>query len=214
MKNCSILFAGIVLTSASIASAQVRITEWQYNGTEFVEFTNLGSSPVDMTGWSFDDDSRAPGTVSLSAFGTLAGGQSAILSELSAADFRAAFSLSANVPVVGGNSTNLGRGDEINLFDASTALVDRLTYADNATPANGPRTDINSGNPATLALALQGAAGDTAATGWVLSASGDAFGSLLSTSGGYANPGTFALIPEPASFAGLVAAGLIARRRR
>lgn len=208
------LCLGVVVTAASAATAQVRITEWQYNGIEFIEFTNLGGSSVDMNGWSFDDDSREAGTVSLSAFGVLGAGKSAILSELSATDFRAAWSLSPTVPVIGGNATNLGRADEINLYDSANVLVDRLTYADNAVPANGPRTDISSANPATLALALQGGDGDVSATGWVLSSSGDVFGSTLSTSGGFGNPGVFALVPEPASLSILGAAALITRRRR
>lgn len=213
MKSVAICLV-VVACAASAASAQVRITEWQYNGTEFVEFTNLGNAPVDMTGWSFDDDSRLAGTVSLSGIGTLGAGKSAILSELSAADFRTAWSLSPTVPVIGSNTANLGRADEVNLFDATNTLVDRLTYADNATPANGPRTDINSGNPATLALALEGAAGNTNATGWVLSASGDLFGSTQSTLGGFGNPGVFALVPEPTSLAAIAMAGLLIGRRR
>lgn len=46
-----------------LAHADVRITEWMYSGGsgEFIEFTNLGSSAIDFTGWSYDDDSRLPG---------------------------------------------------------------------------------------------------------------------------------------------------------
>lgn len=214
MKLVSIAACLFAATAASTALAQVRITEWQYNGTEFVELTNLGNTPVDMTGWSFDDDSSIAGTVSLSGLGTLAPGQSGILAELSEADFRTAWSLSASVPVIGSNSTNLGRADAINLFDATNTLIDRLTYADNAVPANGPRTDVNSGNPATLLLALEGAAGDTTATNWVLSTAGDAFGSTQSTLGGFGNPGAFRLVPEPTTLGLAAALALVARRRR
>jgi hypothetical protein len=42
---------------------QVVITEWQYNGSEFVELTNVGGEPVDMSTYSYDDDSRLAGTV-------------------------------------------------------------------------------------------------------------------------------------------------------
>ncbi len=48
--------AGAVLSSAAfapLASAQVYITEWMYNGNgetgEYIEFTNLGSTAVDFT---------------------------------------------------------------------------------------------------------------------------------------------------------------------
>lgn len=217
MNTGKLITAGalVVATLAGAAAAQVRITEWQYNGIEFVELTNLGSTAVDMTGWSFDDDSNTPDSFSLSAFGTLGAGQSAILSELPAADFRAAFpTMSASVPVIGGNTQNLGRADQINIYDAADVLVDRLTFADNAVPANGPRTDVHSGNPSTLALALQDASGDTGATGWVLSGAGDIYGSTLSTLGGYANPGVFALVPEPASLSAIAGLAMIVRRRR
>ena len=56
----------------------VRITEWMYNPVisagEYIEITNLATTPVSLAGWSFDDDSRAPGTVPLDSLGTLAAG--------------------------------------------------------------------------------------------------------------------------------------------
>ena len=64
------IFAGAALAAAAfapLASAQVYITEWMYNGNgatgEYIEFTNLGATAVDFSGWSFDDDSRNAGTV-------------------------------------------------------------------------------------------------------------------------------------------------------
>ena len=54
--------------------AVVQITEWMYNPVaatngEYVEITNRGAAPVDLTGWSFDDSSNVPGGFSLSALG-------------------------------------------------------------------------------------------------------------------------------------------------
>ncbi|WP_164473232.1 lamin tail domain-containing protein, partial [Clostridium sp. E02] len=119
----------------------MQITEFMYQGAngEFIEFTNVGTAPVDLTGWSFDDDSRLAGTVDLSAFGAVQPGESVILAEASEAEFRAAWGLYASFKVVGGLTTNLGRADEINLFDASGNLVDRLTYSDQTFPGT-PRT--------------------------------------------------------------------------
>ncbi|HVP11421.1 MAG TPA: lamin tail domain-containing protein, partial [Phycisphaerae bacterium] len=57
----------VVLAATQLAGAgPMQITEWMYQGAngEFVEFTNTGSTPVDMTGWSYDDDSAVPGTIS------------------------------------------------------------------------------------------------------------------------------------------------------
>ena len=55
------LTSALLLSSVAAATPVVAITEWMYNGDEFVEFTNLSSAPVDMAGWSFDDNSRIAG---------------------------------------------------------------------------------------------------------------------------------------------------------
>jgi predicted extracellular nuclease len=194
---------------ASSASATIRITEWMYNGSEFVEITNVGGSSVDMTGWSYDDNSRLAGTISLSGLGTLAAGQSGILAEESDVDFRTLWNLSASVPVVGGNTANLGRNDEINIYDASNVLVDRLTYNDQV--IGGPRTQDISGNimPANLGSNLANLA--------VASLPGDAFASYAVVNSSavtlVANPGSY-VIPEPATLGLLAAGAVLAMRRR
>ena len=60
-RHIFLLFLTIVFISH--ASATMRITEYMYSGVggEFVEFTNVGSSPVNMTGWSFSDEDRDAG---------------------------------------------------------------------------------------------------------------------------------------------------------
>ena len=199
--------------AAAVAPAQMRITEWMYNGSEFAEFTNVGKSAVDLAGWSFDDNTRTAGSFSLSGFGTVAGGESVILSEASATDFRTLWGLASSVKVIGGNTNNLGRADEINLYDVSSALVDRLTYNDQAVagdPAKGPRTDVASANVPLTSL------GTNVAANAALSKVSDAYGSLTATTGGFvANPGRYAPVPEPASMAvlGLGVLGLLRRRK-
>jgi predicted extracellular nuclease len=213
-----IVTAFIVLFIASAAQAEMRITEWMYNGAasgsvgEFVEFTNVGSASINMAGWSFDDDSRNPGTVSLSAFDTVAPGESVLLTDVSVATFRSSWGLAPTVKIIGNNGTNLGRADEINLYDGSNALVDRLTFGDQT--IGGPRTNNVSGNPILLSDL-----GTNNATHWVLSTTTDRYGSHTSTLGEIGNPGVYVdAVPEPATIVvlltGMLMMGILARFRR
>jgi hypothetical protein len=206
------VYAGTFL--AAPASAAIRWTEWMYSsvadGYEFFEITNTGAAPVDLTDWSYDDDSRTPDTVPLTPLGTLAPGESAIITEaLTAEDFRTEWGAPASLKVLAGNTTNIGRGDELNLFDAADVLVDRLAYGDVVFPGT-IRTQGQSGNPGSAA-----ALGANNVSLWVLSTVGDALGSIGSLNGDVGNPGAFNVVPEPAS--GLLAAMALAclvRRRR
>jgi uncharacterized protein YjiK len=163
----------------------IQITEYSYSSLngEFVEFTNTGATAVDMTGWSFDDNSRIAGSFSLSGFGVVKPGESVIITEtVDVAAFRTAWGLPATVKVLGGSNVAktlggsdqaLQRADEINLYDASGAVVDRLTY-DDATIAGSPRTLNVSAytDPANL--------GKNDASKWKLSTVGDIQGGKAS----------------------------------
>ncbi len=220
MKNT--LTLALALAAATPALAQVQITEWMYSGNsgEYIEFTNLGATAVDFTGWVYDDESRLPtaaaGAFDLSGLGLVGARESVLITEDDANGFRANWGLSASVKVLGGYANNIGRGDEINLFDAGGNLVDRLAYGDVLFPGT-IRAQTAGGTPVSLAaLAAQ-----TVIPGqWVLSATADGYGSVMAGSGDVGNPGRFALapVPEPETYAMLLA-GLgviasIARRRR
>ncbi|MHC4552744.1 MAG: lamin tail domain-containing protein, partial [Planctomycetota bacterium] len=128
-------------------SAMMRITEYMYSGTdgEFVEFTNFGDSPVNMDGWSFSDENRTVGDFDLSAFVTVQPGQSVILTESPAEAFRTAWGLAPTAAIIGelgvSAGSNMGRSDEINLYNNTGTLVDRLTYSDEDFPGT-PRTSL------------------------------------------------------------------------
>jgi len=184
-----------VLACVGTANADgIRITEYMYAGStniggEFIEFTNLSAEPVDMAGWSFDDDAREPGAFDLSGFGVVMPGESVVLTEDDPEDFRSDWGLGLEVKIIGhlgdefGN--NIGRNDELNLYNQFGDLVDRLTYGDQAFPSS-VRTRWFSGNPVSLA-----AVGANDAFGWVLSVEGDIYGSIVSAAGDVGNPGSY-----------------------
>ena len=109
-----LLAALLTAVFATAAQADVRITEWMYSGGsgEFIEFTNLGSSAVDFTGWSYDDESRLVGGFDLSALGLVGAGESVVITEIDAPTFRLDWSLAASVKVLGGFTNNIGRAVE------------------------------------------------------------------------------------------------------
>src|SRR5262245_9965609 len=89
----SIVTVALVTPAGATTPGQIVITEWMYNpvrtSSEFVEITNIGGETVDMTNYSFDDDSRTQHTFSLAGMGTLAPGESGLIVESTAAAFRA-----------------------------------------------------------------------------------------------------------------------------
>ncbi|MBL8876835.1 MAG: CotH kinase family protein [Phycisphaerae bacterium] len=174
------------------ASGGMRITEFMYSGAsgEFVEFTNMSSDPIDLTGWSFDDDHAVAGALSLSSLGTVAPGESVVITEAVASTFRTAWNLDPSVKVLGGVGTvgvggnNLARNDQINLYNASGTLVDRLRFGDQ-TYTGTIRTQNASGQ------VCRDYIGDDAVASWVLSTVGDAYGSVASTGNDKGSPGHY-----------------------
>lgn len=178
------------VTCPQPSNAIVRITEYMYSGPggEFIEITNLDSTPIDLTGWSYDDSARVQGTFDLGLIGSLAVGESAIITDATAAAFRTHWGLPISVKVIGdlgfnGNGNNLSRNDEINIFDASGTLVDRLTFGDETFPGT-IRTQNASGWPCIVAV------GANDIPNWVLSIAGDAQGSIAA-GGAVGSPGSY-----------------------
>ncbi len=196
----------VLILAVNTMASTIQITEWMYKGTngEFVEFTNLGATAINMTGWSYADSSAVAGDVSLSSFGIVAAGESVILTDAAASAFRTAWNLNASVKIIGGNSKdNLGSADAINLYNASGTLVDTLTYG------STPKTDSKSCTIPQADLALT-----TASSSWTLASAGDTFGSYCSSGGDIANPGYYYAVPEPATLFILSAAAMVLRLRK
>jgi len=218
--------AAVVVISVSMAQSApaelipgetVAITEWMYSPSagpaEYVEFTNVGTAPIDMTGWSEDDSTRTAGKHSFgNTFGIVQPGESVIACEGAGtvAAFRTYWGLDATVKVVSyGTNDNLGRSDEVNLYDSTGGLVDRLTFNDQGSgTVKGPRTQGTGGN-IPLAYLFQNNASQA-----VLSYVGDTYLSHQdhgTGSGDIGNPGVYTpyvAAPEPSSIA-LLVAGLV-----
>ena len=217
-RNLAFGLSVVVLLALSANShAAMVITEWMYDGAggEFMEFTNVGGSPIDMTNWSQDDSTGTPGKHAFgSTFGIVQPGESVIVTESLEATFRAAWNMPASVKVFGPYSNdNLGRNDAINLYDNLNTLVATLTYNDQgAGNVAGPRTSGASGN-----IPLAGLGVNNASLA-VLSSVGDVYGSYAGPGGAVGNPGVYTqTVPEPATLTLLAitaAVGAAVRRRR
>lgn len=175
------------------------LTEYMYDGPggEFLEFTNLSSEPIDMTGWVIDDSNELlgpNGPFDVGALGVVQPGESVIVTEATPDEFRAEWGLDRSVKVVGnlglGNGNNLGRNDEINIYDAAGELVDRLTYGDEDFPGS-IRTQNASGWVPLESL------GKNDPYAWVLATVGDAQGSYASAGGDIGNLGYYLPILRP-----------------
>lgn len=189
----SVFLTALLSVTASASANGIYITEWMYNGAaEYVEFTNLSSSTVDFTGWSYDDDSRLTGVFDLSGFGLVAPGESVVITELDAAQFRMDWNLTGDVKVLGEYTNNLGRNDEINLYDALGNLIDRLTYGDQTFPGT-IRTASISGRPGSGT-----ALGANDPYLWVFAVENDADSSFYSLNGELGSPG-ITTVPVPAA---------------
>jgi predicted extracellular nuclease len=197
--------------TARADDSQLRITEWMYKSAdipsdgkgEFIELTNIGTTSMDLTGWSQDDSTGHPGAHSMSSFGVIAAGESVVLTESDPDAFRATWHLDASVKVISyGGNDNLGSSDTINIYNASNQVVDSLVYGN-----LGPKTSGVSGRPDSLASL--GAPGSGPAL-WVKSTVGDADHAVMATDGSIGSPGYTSLVsavPEPSGIA-LALAGL------
>ncbi len=188
--NMRLTLLAPALLCTTLAQGQVRFTEYMYKGSggEFFELTNMGATPVDMTGWSYDDSDALPGNVDLSPLGTLAPGESAVVTETNAGLFELDWGL-AGVKIMGDLSMgNLSRNDTLYLFDAALGVHDVLNYGDEDYPGS-KRADGES------LWVCDEALGTNFIWSWRKSDNGDAQGSVFSLNGDEGSPGSHLALP-------------------
>ncbi|WP_223693998.1 lamin tail domain-containing protein [Leifsonia poae] len=185
MSSLAIPYAG---------APRVKITEFAYGGKiaaskgdgEYTEITNVGFTPADLTGWSYDTSATVtvPGALSLSTLGTLLPGESAVITDVTPAEFRTDWGLIDSVKVIPDNGTTLNKGPmTIRLYDAGNTLVDSVSYASGFQSGKGVAAWVDA--------AHVGQKADT--TGWTIATSGDGESSWTSATGAVGSPGASTL---------------------
>ena len=230
-KGLLVVFAASALMTLAPAQGVLRITEFMSEGQgltgsgsganrqrEFFELTNVGDAALDISTYSYNDDNVNDPHNFGATFGTVAAGESIILTQMTIANFRSYWQLPTSVRIFSyGQLSNLGNADTINIYNSTTqsaaTLVDSLSYV-----ADARGSGVSRNRPV-------GGTSQVANTLWINSVLGDQFNSLLApnpifpvgpgnTYVDLANPGYYP-VPEPATMATLaIGAALVARRRR
>ncbi len=196
---CGALTAALSLlpTARAVTPLNERLvlTEIQSNqassspGSDYWELTNVGETPVDLSNWKWDDDSRNPAdaaAVTIPNGTTIAAGESIIFTVASAATFRSWFGISDSVKVVTGGP-GLGQGDGIALFDNTGTEIFFFSYAasgftqSNGSGAAGGHAGASGGGTATAALVIDPTFGSTLAGRRYTAAVAGTFGAFATT---------------------------------
>ena len=136
--------AGVITAGQAHAITSIFITEiapWSSGnspvGADWFELTNSGTSPVNITGWRFDDNSNSfASSVALNAITSIGAGESVIFIEGATVNstFRSNwFGTNPPASLQIGNYTGTGVGmstfgDAVNIFDASGALQAQVVF--------------------------------------------------------------------------------------
>ena len=186
----SILFLFVAASLPQIAfGGLIRITEFMSEGQgdnlsgnggrrqrEFFELTNLGTTSVNVSTWSYNDNNTNDPINWGPTVGSILAGESIILTQMTADDFRSYWNLGASVKVYSfGQLSNLGNGDTINIYNSftqnSSSLEDTLIYTSDARGSG-----VSRNRP------YDGGTGQYLNNDWVISAVGDDFESHFAPS--------------------------------
>lgn len=216
-KSLAVAAVALLTLSAGAARADVVISEiapWSSGNSplevDWFELTNTGTSAVDLSGWSWDDDSQNPGTALLQGVSMIGAGQSVVFID-GGATMPAAFidlwfggAAPAGFAIGYYDGPGLGKsGDEVNVYDANNILQANVSFG--ASPT-GPYATFDN------AAGLNGTVSQLSAVG--------VNGAFLAANdiAEIGSPGAVAAVPEPESYAmmlaGLGLIGAIARKRR
>lgn len=218
-KPLLVIAAVLLAAGATMAQAEVRITEfspWSSGssgspyGADWFELTNVGSSAVDISGWSMDDNSANAGVAFLTGIGQIGAGQSVIFLEgtgsANASFISTWFGANAPAGFAIGNYAGSGiglstGGDQVNIFNQLGVLQASVSFGDST---RGQTFDNAAGLNSTVVSQLSQVGIN---------------GAFMNSSGEIGSPGTIAAaVPEPETYAmllaGLALVGAVARRRR
>ncbi|MGA1267194.1 MAG: lamin tail domain-containing protein [Phycisphaerales bacterium] len=211
MKIQALCAVGAIAIVASSASASLRITEAMSSsgsgGTaDWFEVTNYGSSAVDITGYTMDDNSYSfANSVLLSGITSIGAGETVIFVEGAAGDvagFRSFWGglSGVNIGYYSGSGVSFSsNGDGVVLFNASGAEATARASFGAATSGSSFYFDLASDTGIVSTVGTIGTQVTFATTGSTVN-----IGSL----------GTAIGVPGPGALALLGVAGLAARRRR
>jgi hypothetical protein len=212
-----IVAATSVAAIASIASAQVHITEAMSSsgGTDdWIEITNYGTSAVSIAGWRFDDGSFSFGSSqALSGVTTIGAGESVVFIESAGganiSSFRSFWGGLAGVQVGYYSGSGLGlssSGDGAIIFTGAGAEISRVSFGAATTGSSFFYGWTVAG---TIDPSFNGVISSPGSIGPQVSfTSTNALGNV-------ASPGSaMALVPAPGALSLLAIAGAVRRRRR
>lgn len=230
----NLLTAIAVLAAAPAAHAEILISEIFYNLagsesglTEWVEVTNTGAAPVDLTGWFYADIQDNSFSNALPAGSIVPAGGSAVIVAQSAADFATIWGGSVqviNYTTAGGTGISLANApsatnETVAILDPSNVVVDAVNFEANT---NGWPVTANGASIYLLPEGYTTALNDVGSN-WAISVDGiDGAYTAAVTNPGISNatavdvasPGVAVFIPEPATalLAAVALAGVASRR--